>query len=305
MSLLIRYTKIALFFLGIAGCIWVSAELPWLKQIYEWDKYYNYSGGQTDGTGVKNILIQVFKNLGIAVFVLAALLVFVATIQLLVSKNNGEEDFATWVNTLIWGMAGLLLISIAYTVIRELETRVLSQPSISGQTAYNTVINIVYPLLNFIRYLAGTVFFIGAVYSFYTIVTAGGGEETFEKGKKIFIGSVLGFVTMMMAEPIVRMAYGGGNCWGNRIFGISTNCTNRIFDTYGVLWTIARIIVFLNSFIALTVIIMIIYAGFLVLTWSGDEEKSDKAKKTITYAIIGIVILIFSYVLYRFMILQS
>ncbi len=50
---------------------------------------------------------------------------------------------------------------------------------------------------------------------------------------------------------------------------------------------------------------MIMYAGFLILTGSGDEEKTDKAKTTISYAVIGVVILIFSYVIYRFMIMQS
>lgn len=44
---------------------------------------------------------------------------------------------------------------------------------------------------------------------------------------------------------------------------------------------------------------MIIYAGFLVLTGGGDEEKSEKAKKTIIYAIIGILIILFSYVIFR------
>ena len=84
-----------------------------------------------------------------------------------------------------------------------------------------------------------------------------------------------------------------------------TNCTNRVLDASGVLGTVAKIIVFLNGFIALVVIIMVMYAGFLVLTGAGDEEKNDKAKKTISYALIGVVILIFSYVIYRFMIMQG
>lgn len=110
---------------------------------------------------------------------------------------------------------------------------------------------------------------------------------------------------MMIAEPLVRLAYGGANCSGNRIFGIPTNCTNRVLDASGVLGTIAKIIIFINGFLALIVIIMVMYAGFLVLTGAGDEEKNDKAKKTILYAIIGVFILIFSYVIYRFMILQG
>lgn len=304
MSPFIRSLKIFLFFAGIAGCLWVSADLAGLRAIYEWDKYYNYSGGRTDGSGIRNVLIQIFKALGILVFILAVLIAFISVIRLLAS-GNGEEDFSTWMQTLIWSIAGIFLISIAYTVMKQLETRVLSTQTLSWETAYQAVINIIYPILNFIRYVAATIFFLAAIYAFYRIVTAAGNEEWFDNGKKIFIGAVLGFIIMMIAEPLVRMAYGGWNCGGEKIFGVSTDCTERIFDSSDVLWTIAKVIVFLNGFLALVVIIMIIYAGFLVLTGAGDEEKNDKAKKIITYAIIGVVILIFSYVLYRFMILQS
>lgn len=299
-----QYLRVVLFFIGIAGCIWVSADLPGLRQIYESDKYYSYNGGRTNGTGVRNALIQIFKALAIVVFVIAVLIAFISVIRLLVSKND-EEDFSTWVQTLVWSLAGLFLISIAYTVIRQFETRVFNTQTISTQTVYNVVINIVYPILNFLRYVAATVFFLGAIYAFYRMVTAVWNEEWFEDGKKIFIGSVLGFVIMMIAEPLVRIAYGWGNCSGNRIFGVPTNCTNRVLDASGVLWTVAKVIVFLNGFIALIVIIMVMYAGFLVLTGAGDEEKNDKAKKTISYALIGVIILIFSYVIYRFMIMQG
>ena len=304
MSHLLRYTKIFLFFAVIAGCLWASADLPGLRQIYEGDKYYNYSGGTTNGTGIRNVLIQIFKSLAIVVFILAVIIAFISVIRLLTSGNS-EEDFSTWGATLIWSLAGLFLISIAYTVIRQFETRVFSTQSINSETVYDAVINIIYPILNFLRYIAATCFFLVAIWAFYRIVTSAGNEEGFDAGKKIFIGAIIGFVIMMIAEPLVRLAYGGGSCGGNKIFGVSTDCTNRVFDASGVLGTIAKIIVFLNGFIALVVIIMIIYAGFLVLTGAGDEEKNDKAKKTIVYALIGVVILIFSYVIYRFMILQS
>lgn len=92
MSLLLRSFKTLLFFLGIAGCIWASADLPGLRQIYEGDKYYNYSGGNTDGTGIRNVLIQIFKSLAIAVFIIAVLVAFISVIRLLTSGNS-EEDF--------------------------------------------------------------------------------------------------------------------------------------------------------------------------------------------------------------------
>jgi hypothetical protein len=95
MSHLLRYTKIFLFFAGIAGCLWASADLPGLRQIYEGDKYYNYSGGTTNGTGIRNVLIQIFKSLAIVVFILAVIIAFISVIRLLTSGNS-EEDFGTW-----------------------------------------------------------------------------------------------------------------------------------------------------------------------------------------------------------------
>lgn len=304
MQKIFQYLRVVLFFAGIAGCIIVSADLPGLRWLYEPDKYYIYIGWRVGGIGVRNVLIGLFKNLAIVVFIIAVLVAFISVIRLLASKND-EENFSTWIQTLVWSIAGLFLISIAYTVIRQFETRVFGIQTISTQTVFNVVINIIYPLLNFLRYIAATVFFLWAIYAFYRIVTAGGNEEWFEDGKKIFIGSIIGFIIMMIAEPLVRIAYGWGNCSGNRIFGVPTDCTNRVLDASGVLGTVAKIIIFINGFLALIVLIMVMYAGFLVLTGAGDEEKNDKAKKTIVYALIGVIILIFSYVIYRFMILQS
>lgn len=299
-----KYNKIVLFITGLTACLWVSADLPGLRQIYEWDKYYSYNGGRADGTSVQNVLIQVFKNLAIVVFILAVIISFISVIRLLVSKND-EEDLSTWIQTLLWSILGLFIISIAYTVIRQFETRVFNQENISTQTIYNIVINIIYPLLNFVRYIAATVFFLGAIYAFYRIVTSVWNEEWYEDGKKIFIGSIIGFTIMMLAAPIVRIAYGWGNCNGNQIFGVSTNCINRVLDVSGVMGIVSRVLIFLNGFLGLIVIIMFLYAWFLILTGAGDEEKNDTAKRTISYAFIGVLILIFSYVIYRFMILQS
>lgn len=95
----------------------------------------------------------------------------------LLTSGNGEEDFSTWLKTLVWSLAGLFLISIAYTVIRQFEDRVFSTQRINADTVYDVVINIIYPLLNFLRYIAALCFFLAAIYAFYRIVTSAGDEE--------------------------------------------------------------------------------------------------------------------------------
>jgi hypothetical protein len=157
------------------------------------------------------------------------MMAFVATIKLLTS-TNGEEDFSNWMKTLVWSLAGLFVLSIAYTVIQQFEMHVTSTQTISGQTVYYMVINIIYPLLNFFRYLAAICFFLATIYAFYRIVTSMGDEERALDGRKVFFGSVFGFIIMIIAEPVVRIAYGGGQCGGKSIFGVPIECTRRAFD---------------------------------------------------------------------------
>lgn len=44
-------------------------------------------------------------------------------------------------------------------------------------------------------------------------------------------------------------------------------------------------------FLYILAVIVVIYAGFLILTAAGDEEKVKKAKNIIIFAIIGLVVI--------------
>jgi TRAP-type C4-dicarboxylate transport system permease small subunit len=51
----------------------------------------------------------------------------------------------------------------------------------------------------------------------------------------------------------------------------------------------------LLGFLGLIAVIMIIYGGFTYVTAAGKQEAVDSAKKTILYAIVGIVIILLSF----------
>lgn len=53
------------------------------------------------------------------------------------------------------------------------------------------------------------------------------------------------------------------------------------------------------SFISIIAVLFIIYAGFQVVIGGGDEEKTKKAKNTITYVVVGIIIMWLSYSIVR------
>jgi len=58
---------------------------------------------------------------------------------------------------------------------------------------------------------------------------------------------------------------------------------------------IQNIVTYLLSFLALVAVILIIYAGFLILTSSWDDDKIWKWKKIIIYALLGILVIFLAY----------
>jgi amino acid transporter len=65
---------------------------------------------------------------------------------------------------------------------------------------------------------------------------------------------------------------------------------------------IFEIIRYLLSFLGVAAVLIIIYGGFLWMSAGGNPEKVGKAKKIITQAIIGLIIILLSYSLTMFVI---
>lgn len=167
------------------------------------------------------------------------------------------------------------------------------------------VLSIVYPLLSFLRYIAAFIFLFGAIYAYFRMVTAGGEQSGIDTGKRAFIYAVVGFILVILAEPFVKILYSGTGCQTSVFGTISTDCQDRVIDINGIMGVLAKIIVFLNSLVAVITLIVIIIAGFLVLTSGGNSDRLDRARKMIFYAIIGLVFLFLSYAIYRFIIYQA
>lgn len=64
----------------------------------------------------------------------------------------------------------------------------------------------------------------------------------------------------------------------------------------------ARIIQLFLSFLGLIALIVILYGGFTWMTSQGEEEKVDKAKRILTNAVIGLIIIIMSVSISQFLI---
>lgn len=79
--------------------------------------------------------------------------------------------------------------------------------------------------------------------------------------------------------------------------GINDIETGRKFSVY-----IQDVVIYLLTFVTIVWVIYIIYAGFQLMTWGGNEEKLKKTKNIIIYVIIGIILMWLAYPIMKWII---
>lgn len=72
---------------------------------------------------------------------------------------------------------------------------------------------------------------------------------------------------------------------------------NTIGNNTSIRDFIQKVLNFILSFLGLIAIIAIIYAGYMYIVAAGEDGQIEKAKKTIIYAIIGLIVVVVSYAL--------
>ena len=120
-----------------------------------------------------------------------------------------------------------------------------------------------------------------------------------KKTLKIILSFVLLAVIFACAIPQVKA--------DNAILGGLTNAvagTDLEGNTPNLPKAIGQIIQIFLGFLGVIAVVLIIYAGFMWMTAGGDTAKVDKARKYIINAIIGIVIIMASYIIASYVIEQ-
>jgi hypothetical protein len=100
--------------------------------------------------------------------------------------------------------------------------------------------------------------------------------------------------------PTVRYCQ-GDECWVQQGTELIKNSlwdieTDRTASQY-----IQDIVAYLLTFLALIAVIYIIYAGFNIMIWNGDEEKLKKSRQTIIYVLLWLVVIFLAWPITLFM----
>ena len=102
------------------------------------------------------------------------------------------------------------------------------------------------------------------------------------------------WLAVMTLSPSMAFAQG----FGGAIPAIPG--TPAAVDKQGIRDVILRALQFVLDFLALAAVVFIVIAGIRLLVSQGSDELKDKAKKTILFVIIGLLVVLFARVIVGF-----
>lgn len=267
-----------------------------------WIGDFFFSPANSGGDGIIWAFTVVAFNIKNVVMVLAVIFLVLAVIKLLFSSND-EEHVKKWRSSIIWVTVGIFFMQMTFSIWRAL---ILPDESsgINGSLGWTIWESVLGPIVSILQFLASLAFFLMILYAFYTIVWSAWDEEKLKKWKRTIIYGFIGFFLMRFPAEIIRYIYGGVEC-DTHVHWLLRICRMENPNPSGLVELIGRVILYFNGFLMLVCVILIIYAGWLVMISWGDEEKLKKAKSTILYVLIGFVVLVASHAIFRFFILRG
>lgn len=254
------------------------------------------------GSAVLNAFIQVAFNIKNFFLAIAVIFLIIGVLKLLFAGGD-EERVKKWKSNIIYVSIGIFVMQLAFSIWNTL---MINDPNagVSSILGWQMWVNIFSPLVGMLQVLASFGFFAMMVYAFFMIVTGGGDEEKLKKWKNIVIYAIIGFLLIRLPRAFISAIYGSPDCKESE-FLWTDECAIKDQDIQASVGIVADIFNYLNTFLGIVCVILIIYAGWLVFISGGDEEKLKKAKNIILYIFIGLIILVSSHAIFRFFILNG
>ncbi|PID84380.1 hypothetical protein CSB09_01035 [Candidatus Gracilibacteria bacterium] len=242
------------------------------------------------------------KNFFIAI---AIIFLIIGVLTLLFSEMDANAA-KKWKNNIIWVSLGIIIMQIAFGAWNTLLIGSSeASTTIGSALSWNFWSSVLAPLVRMIQMFAGFVFIVMMIYAFYVIITSAGDESGRKKGINMVIYSVIGFILLRIPDIIVSSFYTNLRDCSGETFGFINPCTgSKGSDFSKIIGAVGNIIQWINGMLAVVCVILVLYAGFLILSSRGEEEKLKKAKKIIIYIAIGLALLLLSHAIFRFFILK-
>jgi len=195
-----------------------------------------------------------------------------------ITAAGSPEKIQKAKSTILYSIIGLVVALLAGSITGFV------QPIVSGWTSsfqpQTIITSIIQTTLLFFAGLAVLFIVVGA----YQYITSAGNPEQIEKAKKTLSGAIAGSLIVLLSRAIVDLVQ-------NQIQG------NPPLE--GVLEGFIKTAI---EFVGTVALLTLVVGGYQFITSAGNPDALGKAKKTIYYSLMGLVIAILSFAIFNFVV---
>ena len=250
------------------------------------DKFF--TANTTWEVWMNNFILNIAKDIK-NIFLAITWIYFLIIVLRQLMTENAEEEFEKFKKWIRWITAWIILMQISYSFVETIFNK-----DINWKLAWSLVHNIIQPMVSLLEYAASFFFIAIAIFSYYRIITSSWDEEKAKKWKMSIVYAIIWFIVIQISKYLVWGVYSKTLCANKWI----ENChASEIQETS---WVLFDIINWTNGFVWIAVVIMIIYAWFQIIFSNWEDEKIKKAKKSLLYIIIWIIILMTNFIILTF-----
>ncbi len=259
-----------------------------LDQLWDWTTEFIKTNVTWEAWIYYTILkiAQSLKNIFLA---LATVYFLVTVLKLLFSEWSSDDEWEKFKKWFKWITVWIIVMQLAYAYVK-----VIYNKKIGAEIAGWITWTIVEPLVKLLETAAAFFFIAIMIFSFYKLVTAGWEEEKAKEWKKSVAFAIVWLLIIKLAHYFVSATYSKTIC---KVDWVSCVDEQSLSDWAQIIFTIIN---WLNWFVWIAVVLMIIYTGSQIIFSWWEDDKIKKAKKSIIYIIIWIVILIMNYFILTF-----
>lgn len=254
------------------------------------------TGKTTGHRNIANALDAVVELIKILVGVIAILMI-VWSGTLMVTAGGEEEKQEEGKRGVTWGILGLIFMLLIDSTLIDVfygggefapGTTLENEATVTSSISEGTTI-----LLAAIQWFEGILIVLAVVYLIFSglqMIMAMGEEESISKQKSVFTWFGVGIIVLLINKVIIQKVLYPAVLGENYRVNYSPDADQGIVEIVGI-------VRYFLVFLALVAFVAFLYGGAMMILSLGDDERVETGKKTVAGAIIGLVVILISFVL--------
>ena len=239
--------------------------------------------GGLSALAINTIILNITSFLVGLVSFLALLGIVVGGIMYVVSIGN-EQRTAQAKKVISYSLIGLLVVLARWLFAEQVflwtGTAVPAAITPPAGLTFTLIIN---NIISFIQALISIVATLLVIIGGFMYLTSAGDDQKTARAKKTIFTALAGLLIAIISGTLT-----------NIITGIANVAGVPAADVLAIGNIIFNIIAFVLSFMSIIAVAAFVYGGITYLTSGGSDEKTQRGKKIIIYAVVGIIVIMIS-----------